>query len=360
MGIAEVLREAGYKKPKRPTSPVWAGPCDHGPNGGVTFSLLSQFLACRERFRLLVIEGLQPVDALNQRLEFGTMWHACEEALAKKQPWLSPLQNYALALCRKYPLQQEQARHLHEVCRTMFPVYIEHWATHPDVINRIPLLQEYVFDVPYALSSRRKVRLRGKWDSVDVIGGEGIYLQENKSKSEINPVKVRRQLNFDLQTMFYLTALYLSVDVVAAEGLPRGVRYNVVRRSAHRQGKKETAEEFSRRLAELARASPDEWFARWKVKITSSDVAKFRRECLDPILRQLCNWWDWVSGWRRTKGKTNRFDHVAGLHWRHPFGVHNPLDEGGFSDLDECLASGSELGLQHTDRLFKELDPCQE
>jgi hypothetical protein len=43
------------------------------------------------------------------------------------------------------------------------------------------------------------------------------------------------------------------------------------------------------------------------------------------------------------------------LHYRHPFGSVNWLDEGGASDLDEYLATGSEAGLQRIDDLFPEL-----
>jgi hypothetical protein len=37
-------------KTKTVRSPLWSGPCDSGPQGGITFSLLSRFSSCRERF----------------------------------------------------------------------------------------------------------------------------------------------------------------------------------------------------------------------------------------------------------------------------------------------------------------------
>ena len=53
--------------------PLWEGPAGTGPNGGITFSLLSRFLVCRERFRVHAVLGLRPADDFNHRLEFGSM-----------------------------------------------------------------------------------------------------------------------------------------------------------------------------------------------------------------------------------------------------------------------------------------------
>ena len=352
---SEILKRVAAKRQKR-AEPVWSGPESDAPNGGITYSMLSRFLVCRERFRLMVVEGLKPADAFNARMEFGNMWHVCEENHAKvveeqkqtgevKVGYLPPLRDYCAQLGRKYPLQREQIQHWFDVTQALFPVYAHHWSRHPDVKDRTPLLQEQVFHVPYKLPSGRTVWLRGKWDAVDLIGkgkAAGVYIQENKTKSSIDGQKIARQLSFDLQTMLYLTAL---------ESWPRhfadkpilGVRYNVIRRSAHK-----SVESMMKKVHEDRDAGRiGEWFARWNVPITPADVAKFRQQCLDPILEQLCDWWQFWLGNEMYKNRN--------LHWRHPFGVWNVLDEGGSSDLDAYLESGSEAGLQRTDQLFPEL-----
>lgn len=88
---------------------------------------------------------------------------------------------------------------------------------------------------------------------------------------------------------------------------------------------------------------------RWKVEITKGDIDRFKHDCLDPLLEQLCIWWDDVS--RSADPFSARHNH-----WRHPFGVMNVLDEGGSSDLDEYLSSGSTVGLQRVNKLFTELE----
>ncbi len=361
MSLSSNLKKAGVKmsKTKEKSGPVWKGP----EESGITFSLLSRFLCCRERFRLLVVEGLRPVDTFNHRIEYGNCWHICEEALAGDGDWVTALLIYSRQLCNRYRTQQEQIENWYGICKVAFPLYVEYWSKHPDVTSRTPLLQEQVFDVPYKLPSGRTVKLRGKWDSVDLIGkgkGAGIYLQENKTKSDINEGQLKRQLTFDLQTMMYLVALsdyqwLVGADMKVKQPDILGVRYNVVRRPRHYRGKKETQQEFLDRLRGIIEASPEEFFMRWKVEISPDDVTKFRRQCLNPILEQLCFWWDCQLNWIQGRPATVSADTYPAVHWRHPFGVWNVLDEGGASDLDEYLSSGSELGLQRTTNLFPEL-----
>lgn len=360
-------RLADIPVPQARKGPLWKGP----EEDGVTYSLLSRFLVCRERFRLLVVEGLKPTDTFNPRLEFGNLWHIAEEwyvgyggVLNDKSDGrltaaLEATKRYAQGLLRKYPTAADQIDTWYGIAKTLFPLYVEFWTGHPDTKPRKPLLSEETFDVPYRLPSGRTVRLRGKWDSVDLEGAgrqAGIVLQENKTKSDPDPEAIGRQLTFDLQTMLYVVALEEhikrgtgGVHSTNWNGQPvKGVRYNVVKRPRQYQGKKETRQGFLDRLGGIVAANPEEWFFRWDVLVSSADVERFRRQCLDPILMQLCQWWDQV-------GCGDPWDGRNRDHWRHPFGVYNVLDEGGASDLDHYLATGSEVGLTRTDNLYPEL-----
>jgi hypothetical protein len=404
---------------KRPAPPVWKGPQEDG----ITFSLLSRFLVDRERFRLLVVEGLRPVPCFEHRLEFGTMWHLCEEGLAAcplaggqgpagRQPWQARLLEYARDLCLKYPTQQEQVDHWYNVVKLTFSRYAAYWADHTETSKRTPLLQECVFDVPYPLKGNRVVRLRGKWDSVDLAAGRGagtvpgLWLQENKSKGQPSERTIRRQLNFDLQTMLYAVAfetarsLYRVGELGGAPAALRealgkaakhpfqGVRYNVVRRPLgggkgsivrHKPTRGnpdgETKASFYKRLGGIIDGDPGSYFMRWDVSLTEQDCVVFKQQCLDPLLAQLCDWWEWVGGPGRkrpfdnkvvfgceapvaghdSKVSTNMVSRDSAIHWRMPYGVYNPLLEGGATDLDECLDTGSRVGLVRTDDLFPEL-----
>ncbi|MHC4278494.1 MAG: PD-(D/E)XK nuclease family protein, partial [Planctomycetota bacterium] len=220
---------------KKPKGPVWKGP----EEDRITQSLLSRFLVCRERFRLLVVEGLKPADEFNHRIEYGSMWHVCEQYSTSR--WWEKLADYAYRLCKRYRGQQEQIQHWYNVCKAQFPIYVDYWAKHNTIKNRTSLLQEEAFCVPYKLPSGRVIKLRGRWDSVDLIGkgrNAGIDLWENKTLGDIKEELLRRQLEsgFDLQTMFYLVALTeawplnLWTQLKDKSYKLRGVVYNVVRR----------------------------------------------------------------------------------------------------------------------------------
>jgi hypothetical protein len=333
--------------------------------------MLCSFLNCRERFRLKVIEGLQPADRFEHRIEYGQMWHSCEESYAKNpkggyhsgSPFHVVLQQYSQGLCRKYPLQQNEIDKWYWVCKTQFPLYVEHWAQHPDVKDRTPLLQEYSFRTPFQLPSNRVVYLRGKFDSVDSIGKEGIYLQENKTQGEINEESLQRQLRsgYNLQTGLYMSALH----AVPMKSSVRGIRYNVVRRPlsggkhsirqlepTKSNPRGESHEEFYARLGKRIKEDADYFFMRWKIEFTMDDVYRFQQRCLIPILENLCEWYDWVARCFQDKHCDMYSNPV---HSVFPYGVYSSLKEGYETEMDAYLINGSEVGLQRVDSLFREL-----
>lgn len=376
---------------------VWRGPSDGGDRGGVTFSLLNRYLSCKERFRLYVMEGLSPRPDFNHRLEFGNMWHVCEQAVSQfgwdgSRAWERLLGGYAGKLCTEYPRHQEQIDHWHNVCLVTFPVYVDYWSKHEHVVNRTPVEQEKPFCVQYDLPSGRKVYLRGKRDSVDLVRvprGLSFWLQENKTKGDVREVVIKRQCGFDLQTMLYVTAMLGDQDILTkTKAAPfGGVRYNVVRRPLSggkgtitrkkgRQGKplkrggfgksspEETWAEFYSRLGRVIRGSPSEFFFRWEVALTGRHVQKFRDECLNPLLENLLDDYEWWSFVRNEATLISVYDYElrnfhfpkhSARHFRLPFGLRNVLDDGGQSDLDEFLDGQGEYGLVRLDTVFPEL-----
>lgn len=364
-----------------PTKPLWDGPCSDTRLGGVTQSMLSRYVVCKERFRINTIEGLYPTDSFNKSLEFGNMWHVCEEryanALDRKHhsgeyAWKAGCREYAEKLQRKYPMQQAEIVNWYRICLLEFPVYVKYWQKHPDVKSRTPLFQEEVFKVPFTLPSGRVVYLRGKFDSVDLIKEHpaGIWLQENKTKSGPNEQQIKRQLSFDLQTMIYLICLeetnsgrVLTAGMPKCYGQPiKGVRYNVIKRPLQYQGKKETAEEFYSRLQGIIEEKPEEWFMRWKVEITPEDIEEFKDTFLIPELENLCDdyeWWEYCLS-HKLSPFADRVKHgVYGHYPRHSrrcFGIYDVLSEGGSTDLDEYLATGNRVGLTRRETMFDELE----
>jgi hypothetical protein len=413
MSMSKKLADKKIQAPKaapRSEAPLWRGPL----KDGITFSLLSRFLVCRERFRLLVVRGLKPASQFNHRLEYGTFWHLCEEMHAQGMEWEGPLDLHCQQLCQQHPSAVEQIRHWRNVCAVQFPIYLDYWLDTgggppgtgmSGKEGSRPILWETAFSVPYPLPSGRVVRLRGCWDAILAKGkgsGGGLYVQDNKTKGDVDEQQIVRQLSFDLQTMLYVVALEQVLNTTGdddkvtegrLEGLRRwcarvkqeqrkvvGVSYNVVRRPLsggkgsivrHKPSKQkpegESEKEFYIRLGEVIKENADTFFMRWDVQINARDILRFRTQCLDPVLEQLCDWWEWVQyspddpfkpnpGPDGEEDENMRLGLPYGLHWRHPFGVYNVLDEGGHHELDEYLESGSEAGLERCTTLFPELD----
>jgi hypothetical protein len=153
-----------------------------------------------------------------------------------------------------------------------------------------------------------------------------------------------------------------------------GVRYNVVRRPlsggkgsiVQRKGSKnvpaETTAEYHARLAQYIKDEPTTYFMRWEVGVTPGDVARFRRECLDPVLENLLDDYEWWSYYKAKGGdvfhylsRRSGFPVHQNRHFRFPYGVTNAATEGFEGDLDEFLHSGSMVGLQQCENLFPEL-----
>jgi hypothetical protein len=375
MPLATKLRAAGIKERPEPLKPLWAGPENFGALGGVTQSLLNDFLLCRERFRVKYLEGLQLVDQFSHRLEYGNMWHVCEEAFAMDQDVGKELQLYCQQLGRRYGTAGEQITQWYNICKVQFPLYVKWWAQHPDMKNRLPLAQEQVFNVPYKLPSGRTVYLRGRWDSVDAVKDgklTEVWLQENKTKGDIDERHLIHRLRFDIQSMFYVVALQEFQRSTKLGGLLLkrnpivGVRYNVIRRplaggkGTIKRKKDETAADFYTRLGAIIEQAvgteyglpPGEhfFFMRWNVRISQNDIDRFKHRFLDPFLTTLCDWYDVV-----TKGHyLDPF--FSPLHFQTPFGLYNPIAEGRGTDVDEYLENGSKIGLRRADKLFRELE----
>lgn len=349
------------------SEPAWKGPVVDG----VSQSLLHTYLVCKERFRITAIDGISTPDAFNKSIEFGQMWHICEEHLAAHMEWEQPLTNYAANLSLKvYRTESYQINQIFNLVKLLFPIYIDYWKDDKEVENREPLFQEKVFKVDYELPSGRSVKLRGKFDAADVIKGEGVYLQENKTKSQIDKEAIELQLNNDLQVMMYLIALraYIPKERI------KGVRYNVIRRPLGggkgsirpKKGSKnipaETMSEFYQRLEGVIKEDLDSYFVRWKADVSEEDLDRFAEETLNPILEDLTDdyeWWEFC----KTEGanpydyikRQKVFKHHLQRHYRLPYGTYNVVQRGGQTELDRYMNTGSTVGLCNIKEFFREL-----
>lgn len=346
---------------------LWKGP----EEDGITFSLLSKFMVCKERFRLLTVEGLQEKEDFNHKLFYGNLWHKCEENLASPvkynkpeldKKWLTDIGLLAADEGHKYPFHKDKIKLWMDICRYQFPIYVDHYRNHPGVIFGDKLFSEKVFEEKITLPSGRVVKLKGKFDSV-YLKRNSLQIQENKTKGDIDTNHIMKQLRFDAQTMIYVTALD---SYRTNENLPKvtEIIYNVVRRPLsggkhsivrHKPTKSnpegETQEQFLTRLSDLIYQNKDHFFTRFTVNLSQEDINKFKEQFLFPKLEELCQWWKWVKDSKVTK--KNIFENP--IHCRTPYGIWNPLADGGATCYDYYLDSKELTGLEKCLNLFPEL-----
>lgn len=126
----------------------------------------------------------------------------------------------------------------------------------------------------------------------------------------------------------------------------------------------ESEEAYYSRVAEYIKTNPQDYFMRLHVHVSQADIDKFKRECLDPVLENLCDdyeWWESIQRGKYGRDVWNykereiRFPDHQSRHFRMPYGVYNPLLEGEPTELDEYLRTGLTTGLQTVDDLFPEL-----
>ena len=324
---------------------------------GISFSLLSKFINCRERFRLYAVEGMREEKSSKHAMNWGTYFHNLIE-LHAAHPNLSA--GGIIRRAKKVPLPQEERNQAH----TVFHAYMEHYAE----CNYKYCAQEQEFRVPYILGNGKKVNLVGKTDEIisflphPQFRQGSLWIQENKTKEKINEYKIESGLINDLQTMMY------AVCVEALFKKPvEGVVYNVIRKPSLRPktlkytdrlgkkvSRKESTVEFNQRLTEDIELNPEHYFKRWVIPFPSGHKEQWRQRTFDPILNDLCNWWESVkhdpfSPWVLKNGEPNFH------HWIKPFGVYDSMTTG-TGDFFDYLTRGLSVSVSVGNEPFPELE----
>ena len=373
-----VLTPETKSSPKK-TIPVWKGP----DIDGITFSLLSRFLQCRERFRLRTVYGYKEEIGFEPKMEYGSMWHEGEEAVAAHGDWRQAIKAYSNKLLETYGGSEEQIHNWTSICLTQFQIYVNHYSKDRSLKTRTPLLEEVSFKVPILLPSGRSVFLRGKFDCVFLQKSSAssksptIWLQENKTKGEIDEEGIGATLQMNLQAMIYQVALrqlaryseetiskYQSNHPQFCDSLQQyaqnkmkieGTLYNVVRRPlsdryAIRQKKSETTRQFHSRLGEEIQANPKKYFLQWKAVISEKKIEEFQTKVLYPLLEQLCDWWEWI---KVDPDNPWRLGNIH--HFQYPWGTYHSLAGGFRGDFFNHLTKGTTRGMYVEKELFPEL-----
>lgn len=302
---------------------------------GISYSLLSRFINCRERFRIYTVEGLAPAGTTDS-LEFGTIFHKLLEHHAGGSTFPQ---------LERMIYQDKQNSFLGNMALSIFRIYVDTWKDQDASLKYVS--QEEVFRTPIYLPSGRKVDLRGKFDEVFRDQGK-LWLQENKTKSQIDEISLEHTLPFDLQTMLYchcIRAIYKEA--------PAGVLYNIIRKPGLKQKVKETDSDFLKRIVEDINSRPEWYFVRYRISFGQNDIDNFAKQTLYPLLEQVCLWWESIKAnpfqpWTQQDGSTNPH------HFSRPFGVYDSF-RNGRGEYFDLITRGVDHGLALIETVFPEL-----
>ncbi len=334
-----------------PEKSFWKGPLEDG----ITYSLLCDFMNCRDRFWMKAVKGVVEESEFNHMIEYGSMFHNQLEYAHTGD--YSIIQNHIDSLTESYPSAEDQILRWYAICQKQVEVYFTVYPLESPTIEPAgktyreqyeqwgePLLRELDFRIPYQISGiPSTITLRGKIDGINYIYDDRrnivyLFLQENKTANNRIPKDdLIRTHHHSLQVLVYITALSEIVndistnleihpsgllresvkilDALSNQGVSNKAEikftdtlYNVIRRPlskgkhsiSQRKGRKkdksdaETQEQFIERLQKVIWDHPEDFFQRWKKPINQGAVDRIKKQTLHPILSQLIHWWNWV------------------------------------------------------------------
>jgi hypothetical protein len=323
-GVKKEVRKISATQPK-----YWYDPTKHG----ITQSLLSTWLMCREHCRLAYIEGWQPVK-MGIGLHYGGGMHYCLERLYKaiadgesktsiahgaylewtQQFTASWIQQRRVSSYARVPTtMKKQAEFIQGLMNTTIPRYIER-------INQTDSLYgdfkrnwidvEHRFQVAYSVPTSWVV-LTGMIDGIFRVRNKKLWLLETKNLAFIDEGAEQETLPVRLQNMFYLVA---ATKMYPDEEFA-GVLQNITRRPLLRQGSDESDSDYFHRVDEDMKKRPDWYFLRFEVQISKEEVKEWEERQLQPMLDDFLRWFEDVKKYRK-HGET-QYDYMVkeGYHY---------------------------------------------
>lgn len=253
-------------------------------------------MACREQFALGYVEGWAS-RSFSVPLEFGTLIHFMLELLGSgKEPEAIARQvTSSYSSSRKKTLNPSDSNTLELTlanAEALFPLYVRYWEDYDSKLNW--LKREHIFKIEHTFASHTgqsiTVPLTGMRDGEFRDRTNGLCLFETKTKSSIDELAIQDGLRADLQTCLYLYSLGREY-----QEQPTGILYNVIRRPQLRQKKDEQVDAYKERVIKDIQERPEWYFRRFEVTVVDGDIDVFVNTTLNPVLRQLHQWWESIK-----------------------------------------------------------------
>lgn len=269
---------------------------------GITQSLIAMWLTCREKAKLY----LQGWDSKyhSPALTYGSIGHGMLELAyldiqsgkLKSPPTFKEARKYGdlvEAKWRKENLKpnKEALEYLDSslaLLEQTLPIYFDFWRKDFKTMKWISL--EKKFNVPLNIGEFSNgeviIPIRGKRDGEFLMGNKP-WLFETKFKSMISEGDIVETLSFETQVMLYMWAMWAESNYKV---VPRGVLYNIVRKTSLKQHKDESLIKFAARIADDMKKRPDFYFIRMESVTTLQEIQDFNQNLIN-IVKEINSWW---------------------------------------------------------------------
>lgn len=278
---------------------------------GVTFSLLSTFLTCRQKARLF-LHGYSG-QHLSFAIVFGNIAHKILQVAydqhrtgsLKQLPtseWVdAQLEKIYRRWQRDNPRPNETAVQIMEEAMmkagVLMPWYFHYWAR--DDFQKTNWMQvEETFRVPYSVTTKDgrvlETFLRGRMDAAFRRPQSKRPLDprlfESKTRSTVDEQNLIDTLPIERQP-----GLYLSVLRRLTGREPASVTLNIIRKPLLRQKQKESWAQFERRIYADVKSRLDWYFFRMEMTVDPQDINR-AEEDLNDLVSDFLLWWNGQSG----------------------------------------------------------------
>lgn len=285
---------------------------------GVTFSLLSTFLDCREKARLY-LQGWSG-EGLSFALAFGGMAHRVlqrgydgirEGMFVDSYPDRAFVSRVLDELEERWieenPAPPERdAKIFNEALmkvQAVMPGYFRYYKSDFDVSYKRWVEVENTFQIPWNVRSPTGREwgtfLRGRIDGIYNLTRDKRQrprILETKSRSEIDEEALTLTMPQERQSNTYLSAARIKLGAT-----PAGVLLNIIRKPMLRQKQGESWEQFARRIEEDVRLRPEWYFVRMEMTVEDQEINRAEEE-LNDLISDFLLWWGGESGhYKNTK-----------------------------------------------------------
>ena len=335
---------------------------------GVTQTLITLWLRCREQCRLQYVEGWRSLRP-SFPLEYGSAmhWMLAEmygHGITKVGTnWVrKTLDQYHEKWIAEHPILTDEMREMHQSVLGMAEVVL------PRYIDRCMMLDGHYNDGKkrwISLESNFRIKhvlkgdfgeptteqvstyLNGRFDGVYGVPAknDNLWLFETKNLSVIDESALQDLLPTDFQVNFYLRALRIWAKTGKIPRTPSGVLYNIIRRPRLYRRKDEALAPYLDRVRKDV-ADPkriDFYFMRFKVKIDQPETRAWEESTLLPVLTEM---WRWLTGIQNPNAALKLASYVNHQNLITKYGrceMYDPLVRGNYSGCYKRSVPFSEL-----------------